>query len=286
LKLKEKGEEIMKKNRAINSVSTLCLIVAALLMTLMLFQSPAYGGKSGSGGGTACTTDSDLDGFCDSLETSGITFYGGGSFTGLNPATKDLFVYFGPITPLNSQSLLPDNPMDFVLNNNLGLSVHLVDTTKVNSSTRTVAITGSTEKAVKLTESLDTSGTDLGGTQVIGNINGVSPAGEATIYTQRIVNQVNQNCPQGTTCTDVEGSATGVSNVITKWIKHTIAHETGHVINLKQPCSQKDGGYHWPVQSNFTLDNGVYIRTSGSKTTFTIGSSYNPNGDPANVKLQ
>ena len=140
--------------------------------------------------------DTDNDGFTDFQECSGITLAdgtvvppcatGSNRATCLDPNTKDLFVIYAPAA---SGSLLPAglNPygpvtaygVNFTGLAALGLTAHMISPAQA-AADRTVT-SGSTQKAIRTSESLDTNGT------ILGNCQWGTPGGldGCVIYTQR-----------------------------------------------------------------------------------------------------
>jgi len=126
-------------------------------------------------------------------------------------------------------------------------------------------------------------------------------AGDATVFTQRIINAVDGICKCGpasacSTCVDADQTTTGESALIKKYIRHTEAHEAGHAMSLRA-VSSTDIGEHYPSGTNVLLDSSVYyVQTTNKQTKVTTnkfyigsgyytGTMYTPN-DVAGAKLK
>jgi len=218
--------------------------------------------------------DTDGDGFTDAEET-------GGTILGLtlNPNKKDLFVILIRTTPSNipdptEYSVPEKDPLQYV--RSLPINVHLVTTSQVdpsNAGNRTVcpsctipADSTQLQKAVRVSESLETA-TDP---TILGVSFEGTPGGRdnAVVYTDKIKNHVNS----------VYAGTTPPSGLIYTYIKHTIAHEIGHMIGPLAPVSLRDQeryrGYHYKSGTNVLLDQSVYYTSKGSSVTFYIGITY------------
>jgi hypothetical protein len=221
--------------------------------------------------------DADNDGFTDAQEKPpGIYLWGDGSpfpscvGTGLprdsclDPASKDLFVIVVPA----ASTLIPANPLEFVsrdqTSGGLGIATHEIAQGQAGPD-REIA---GTQKAVRISESLDTSNDIILGISQYGTPNGPDLA---TVYTQRIKNHIMSVCGSsfGTSkCAD----NTGVSSqdLIDKYIKHTIAHEAAHMLTLTTTYNDRLGGHHYKTGTNVILDQSVYYKG----TTFYIGTTF------------
>jgi hypothetical protein len=208
--------------------------------------------------------DTDGDGFTDAEETAGITLVDGNSdptitvppcaFTPgedrnscLDPSTQDLFVILVPDT---NGSLLPADPLLFVhrpkVSGGLGLATHIISADQA-PSTRYVT---PNQKAVRVTENLN----EDPGEVILGIANQGTPMGldRATVYTKRIFNHVN----------DVYGDPAAVpSGFIDDFIRHTIAHEVGHMTNLAIEYNRRFGGYHYKTGSEVMMEQSVSYTT-------------------------
>src|SRR5439155_11556423 len=115
------------------------------------------------------TLDFDNDGFTDAQECAGITLFDKTPFPGvvsgqpragrLDPNTKDVFVILVRATPT---SLIPTTvPYQFISASQsaggLGLFVHEISKTQAAADRTVTGVLGS-QKAARLTESLDTNG--------------------------------------------------------------------------------------------------------------------------------
>jgi hypothetical protein len=241
-----------------------------------------YGGSSG---------DYDNDGLTNEEECNGIPITGsiGGNFPGyinngesrteyLDPSGKDLFLILVRAIP----TLIPDDVSvspATLYSNGLPITVHVHEIALpdpgLDRSDRSVT---SMQNAVKITESLNTTGTIFGAAQQ------GTPNGEdgATVYTQRIINFVNGRCTAGYTCNanpDSSGAptVTGVGNVTNLYIRNVIAHEMGHVSNL---TTTKDRRFEWhyaPGSGTVMEQSARYTSNKSSKVvTFYLSTEYTP----------
>jgi len=219
--------------------------------------------------------DADNDGFTDVQESTPIILHDNSTFPScvgggyqrancLDPASKDLFVIVVPAM----STLIPANPLEFVSRNQtsggLGIATHEIDQGQAGPD-REIA---GTQKAVRISESLDTSNDIILGISQYGTPNGPDLA---TVYTQRIKNHIMSVCGSsfGTSkCAD----NTGVSSqaLIDKYIKHTIAHEAAHMLTLTTTYNDRLGGHHYKTGTNVILDQSVYYKG----TTFYIGTTF------------
>jgi len=230
--------------------------------------------------------------------------------TACNSTAMDLFAILLPCGDTNNPSLcqvaskLPTTPLGIfstAARNVLGITVHQITPSYTCCSTNTTvypaccntadtsnctAITSAsctknvtpTQMAVRILESTDTTAPNLGYT-LTGT---VATAGDATVWTQKIINAVEAICKCGptsncTTCVDVDGITIGEQNVIQKFIRHTIAHEAGHAMTLRA-VSTTDIGEHYPSGTNTLLDSSVKVqqstRSKVTTSTWYIGSNY------------
>jgi hypothetical protein len=275
------GGKTMKKRQATNKKYFLGL-VAAVAVFLVLFpwqveaqtddQLCALVGQADSG------ADYDKDGFTDFQECNGITLYDGTQFPGSNNGGPDRSLRLGPADPdlfvilvLANPSNIPPDPLEFVSNpvgaGGLGIVTHeipLVHPERFVSP-------DSPQKAVRITENLHPEGIILGYANQ-GTPNGLD---EAIIYTEHIKNHVKTVCEQegSDSCTDVSG-AVGPDQIISLYIKHTIAHEIGHMTNLAVEYNRRFGGYHYKAGSEVVLEQAVKYTAKKDKVTFYISTHY------------
>jgi hypothetical protein len=265
----------MKRKESLRSCWFIAILAMAITgVTLFSGQGSAQAAVNCSSPST--TADADSDGFTDAQECNGITLLGDGSnFPGknsgltradrLDPDTKDLFVI---LVPAVSGSMFPTSPLEYVVapqaQGGLGITAHLINANQA-SSTRNVT---STQKAVKVAENLDdTSGNITLGMASCGTPNGLDLA---TIFTKRIFNHVNT----------VSGSPN--PSLVEIYIKHTIAHEVGHMLGPLAPKYVSSyGGNHYKSGTNVLMDQSVYYKA----TTFYIGTTFT-SSDKTGMKLK
>jgi hypothetical protein len=142
------------------------------------------------------------------------------------------------------------------LSGGLGITIHEITSTQV-PSTR-VVYSGTGQKALKITESLDTCGTDLLGYSNWGTPN---TTGIAVLYTQRIINKVNQECGTlNNTCSDAVTGEAGRNNLYVNYIQSLLAHELGHVIALTKLWTPSYGGPHEASGSGFVMEQKPIVK--------------------------
>jgi hypothetical protein len=242
------------------------------------------------------TPDSDNDGIPDNLEQAGISLtlplpdgvkYYPPCPQNVSPtdrpkcvdkATKDVFVVLVPAQPAQGGrfSTLQD-PLQFATKTvgGLPLTVHWIVLQGVqDTSDRFLNYTSanpSAQKYVRITESLNEDDPTVLGSSTCG-----TPDQDlGTVYTKRIANHV----------TSVNAGAS--ENDINKYIKHTIAHELGHMVGPLAPVYNANyGGYHYASDANDQImDMAVFVTGTGSNAVFYIGTSYT-SADQAGVKLK
>jgi hypothetical protein len=272
--IKHNGGNSMKKIQGIGISNILCVLMI-MTMSIVCVQVPAQAA-------TNCLTGSELDADCDGLkdtEETQISQCGTGQVTQVACASgkKDLFVILVPLTG----GLLPTNPLSLLSNaagQNLAITVHQINANQVVTST--VRNVTSNQKALRILES-----------NLVGSYVGYSSPGtpmttadDAYVYTNKIYATVDTICGSKA-CVDADNEATTKQAVKEKYIRHTIAHESGHMMKLRGGCTT-DAGCHYPSQTNSILDASVgYVSSGGGKKLY-IGRSFVTTEDPQNVQLR
>ena len=231
------------------------LAVAALVSAFFPLQATAQ---------TACSVgglvDSDCDGFSDSQEAGGIILFNGTSLGPTNPNLKDLFIILVPAIPSN----LPADPLAVLekplSNGGLGFTVHQITITQAGPNRQVTS--ASPQKAILITESVDLSGDVLG----VSNLGGPNGIDGATVYTQRIINFVT-----GVYAAKSQVPQAGLSD---DYIRHTIAHEAGHVLGLTAEYNSRFGGNHYKTGSNVVMEQSVVYTSKGSTINFNISDNF------------
>src|SRR5688572_15048296 len=201
------GEKAMSKERVTSLMYSILIVLAAMVLPAMLADQASAQGVCSEPG-----NDSDADGFNDTQECStGVTTAGiapltfppcvGGEARDIcvDANSKDLFVIYKPATtgslllannlqnPFNNVTVLGNNiAATFTGLSALGITVHQI--TEANAATdRTIS---GTQKAIKITESLDANGT------ILGNCQWGTPQSldGCVVFTQRILNFINSVC--------------------------------------------------------------------------------------------
>jgi hypothetical protein len=266
----------MHKRKDIHFDVNVLLIAAVLLAVFFLMQVPAHAECDVTG-------DGDCDGFADSAETSGIALCDG-TLKVLNPASKDLFVI---VTPDNAASPLAGmtSPLEFstaVLSHQI-IASQAGCTACTSCNDRSVSAYQKAARVRERIDTADTSGTDdsLGWTDAVGSANGPLPFGDGYIYTERIKNWVSLKCGSRA-CKTSDNTATTKDAITLRYQKHTLAHEIGHMLNLKQTPDSKIGN-HYPAiatGTRYNLDQFVYFKSY----VFYMGTTFKSPDDINNAK--
>lgn len=268
-----------------------------------------------SGESPDVTTDSDGDGFTDYQECKGILLAGGAEVQScvapdttlersscLHPDSKDLFVIYAPASTgsllvgadprmeiLEPFKVLPTNyGITFNGLASLGVTIHQVSPGQVSPDRTVTSLQTdppspllSTQKAVRISENLDNTGSTLGYCQY-GTPNGLDGC---TVYTRRIIDFIISTCaglaivlPDGRTPSDAE-------SVFKAYAAHTILHEVGHTLGgLTASYNSRYGGYHY--SSGTIMEQYVVVTTKSGKCKFAISNEWNLSLDPPAVKLK
>jgi len=270
-------------NRIIKALGVLAIAL------LVLFLSPSEGravtgsdicGSLDAYGGA--TGDYDNDGFTNGEECNGITFVSGNSIPGysnrgqesdrtgyLDPSGKDLFFILVRANP----TWIPADSPATIYSAGLPVTVHEIQSSDAGAD-RSVT---SNQKAVMITESLNTGG-DIFGSSEQGTPNDLDGA---KVYTQRITNFVSGRCT-GYTCnanpnTAGVPSVTGSEPVTNLYIRNVIAHELGHVSKLT-PTKDRRFEWHYAPGSGTVMEQSAsYTKSNSAKTvTFYLSTQYTP----------
>jgi hypothetical protein len=258
------------------------------------------------------TTDTDRDGLTDRQECDGITTLGTRPKTFppcdgviqraacVDPNSKDVFVIY---RPLSSGSLLtgtdvpagfPFGPLQYPCTRSdgtswcgsagtlrydgftaLGITTHQL-TPEEAASDRTVSNV-STQKAIRVSESLDTSATD-----VLGYCSWGTPLGldGCTIYTQRAKNFIDSKC------STAKDNVTNRRHVFLAYATFLAIHEGGHALGgLTSVNDPSVGGYHYASSSKVMMAQAAEYSTQGKKCTWYIPAAWNLTLDPPAIKL-
>jgi len=168
----------------------------------------------------------------------------------------------------------------------LGITIHEITASQVNSSTR--VIPGTSQKAVRLTESLNACGTDALGSSSPGTPN---TTGVATLYTERIKNKIDKECDAGpngadNACYDPDDSAVGRTQLSYLYIQSLLVHELGHVTALTKVWTPDWGGPHEPPASRFIMEQKPDVKiVIGDSVKWYISTDYSAQSR-ADVKLK
>jgi len=231
--------------------------------------------------------DSDKDGIPDDVEsaTAGITVWGKNyppcpaTPECVSPNQRDVFVVLVPAPGGHFSTL--ENPLEYVTKSvsagGLPLTVHWQVLPEGSSDTSNRFLSGfCAQKYVRITESLNMTG-DLA---VLGSSTCGTPDQDlGTVYTERIEDHVNS----------VYSPDSLPPGAVETYIKHTIAHELGHMVGPLAPAYNANyGGYHYASAANDQIMNQfVYSTGTGAAgdVILYIGTSYT-SADQAGIKLK
>lgn len=269
-----------------NTIHT-TLVTAALLLGLGLC-APAWPQDACS---SYTDADSDGDGFSDKQECTGIILLGQTTpFPGLasglaregrlDPTSRDVFVILrrasttllgalaNPFAPVTL------NGITFTGLRSLGLTVHLLEEAAgTNLFPERIVSNDSPQKAIRITESVDTNGT------ILGNCQWGTPLSldGCVVYTQRARNFINANCP---------GDPAN-EQVFLAYSTFLILHEVGHSLGgLAAEYNSRFGGYHYKAGAQVIMEQAATYSSKGGKCTWYISSNWNNALDPAAVRLK
>jgi len=243
--------------------------------------------------------DSDSDGLTDFQECSGITLADGTLFPScvlspatprsgcLHPDSKDLFIIYAPATgTLLPGDFNPFSPVTYYGVSFTGLAALSVTAHQITPAQafadRTVTA-GSTQKALRGAESVDTNGTILGNCQW-GTPNGLDGC---VIYTQRIRNFITSAC--GTNAIVLPGTSTAstVDQVFLAYSVHTFLHEMGHSTGgMTAAYNSSYGGYHYKCGAGTMMEQCVTYSAKGGKCSFNISGGWDTTKDPPTIRLK
>jgi hypothetical protein len=276
----------MKKTQGTKSRMVLVVLAAAALVLSVVPTETLAQTPSEICAQLAPDGDEDGDGFTNFQECEGllpavgahITFFGllnapdlTDRASYLHPLERDLFVILVPEMPSN----FPANPLEFVsrpqADGGLGITLHVItpadpEYQEVIAYDRAITYEIGTpltplQKAVRVTEDLHPEGIILGYANQ-GTPNGLD---EAIIYTEHIKSHVN--FVYGDPALVPEG-------LIDTYIKHTIAHEIGHMTSLAVEYNRRFGGYHYKSGSEVIMEQAVKYTDKGGNITFYISTEY------------
>jgi len=249
------------------------------------------------------TDDCDEDGLTDQQECVGINLAGSArGFNGYNgtldssstekmdPSKADLFFF---VTNMQGVSIKNTNSaLDIALNHDpanaltvyssgLAVRTHLIEVADVSGDRLVTA----TQKAVWIREnpSLTEEGTYLGSTP---ESRPTSLNVSSKVYSNKIVADVNKNCPPGKACS-VKGTnplitnSNGANNlpIINHYIKQVVSHEVGHGSMLAPTTAASY--YHYSKSGTVMDPNATF-----SRGVYTIPAGFDPTKDKPAVKLK
>lgn len=263
--------------------------------------------------GVETLADSDGDGFTDLQECTGVTTVGQNGLNQvffpwcgapgtdgalprrdrcMDPDSKDLFVILSTATSAPSilpQDFRPYEPVTaygitFTGLDSLGLAVHQLSPLEaaLNREVTSPVAGLITQKAIRVAESLDASGT------ILGNCQYGSPLGldGCIVYTQRTKNFVASTC--GNTPVFTPGGVQSTQEqVVLAYSTYLILHEAGHSLGgLTGEYNSRFGGYHYKPGAGLVMEQAVTYTVKGGKCTFYISPNWNPTLDPQAVRLR
>jgi len=239
---------------------------------------------------TGTELDTDGDGFADVLEICGIQLYSTKPLIVSDPATRDVFVSMviapggvieqifgaGNFAPFNAATYV-GNGVNVSFNGQvaLGVNVHLVSDADTDPlGTRRVDSRAS-QLAVRIAEDTSTTGT------ILGNCQWGTPDGfdGCVVYTQRIKNFIDTNCPGNT---DADRAL-----MFKAYVTESFLHETGHSMGGLAPTyNSRTGGYHYKSGSGFVMEQSVTYTAKNGTCTWNISPAWNLSSDPQSVRLK
>jgi len=274
------------------ALAALTVLVAGFILAVFPTQSWAQVNCASP----SATADTDSDGFSDAQECSGITLADGTLVptcpspivdrkSCVDPNSKDLFIVLAPVA---TGSLLPagfrpfDRPTYYGVTfdgfDDLGAIVHQISPTQALADRSVTSV--SSQKAVRVTESLDATGSTLGICQW-GTPNGLDGC---AVFTQRINDFVSSTCAGLTVYTGSRDPST-VQELFLAYATHVILHETGHTSGgMTGSYNSSYGGYHYK-SGDSRMEQYVSFSTKGGKCMFSFSSGWNSN-DASTIELK
>lgn len=252
------------KNIIVSLHRNLCLrTIAALLLSLALLVVNAQ------------AQDADNDGLTDAQETAGILLIPGvvalpdgtnflercpatalATDSCVDPAGPDVFVI---LVRAPTGSRIPSNPLAFMANLTPSLGVH-----EISNNTDRCIIADCVQKAIRITEDLNTNDTIWGRSLFQGTPN---TAGEATVFTERIKRALDQKYLSAT-------GSPAPQTVVDNCIRHVTAHEGGHNKAISPQSNTRFGGNHYSTSDKVVMSQSATITVKGSSVTVVCPSIY------------
>jgi len=234
--------------------------------------------------------DTDGDGFADILEVCGIQLYSSTTRIVTDPATKDVFVsvviapggvieqifgvgQFNPFKPVTYLG----NGINVTFNGQvaLGLNVHVIGDADTDPQGTRLVDFETNQHAVRIAEDTSTTGT------ILGNCQWGTPDGfdGCVVYTQRIKNFIDTNCPGNT--------AADRALMFKAYVTESFLHETGHSLGGLAPTyNSRTGGYHYKSGSGLVMEQSVAYSAKNGTCTWYISPAWNLSSDPQSVRLK
>jgi hypothetical protein len=309
--MRNKQRVLVPTRRWLGALAGLAVVLGLVMLPSSAWAVDCAQVPSGS------TTDSDRDGFTDRQECDGITTLGTRPKTFprcvadtsgviqnraacVDPDSRDVFVIY---RPLSSGSLLtgtdvpagfPFGPLQYPCTRSdgtswcgsagtlryagftaLGLTAHQL-TPEEAASDRTVSSV-STQKAVRISESLDTSSPAELGYCSYGTPLGLDGC---TIFTQRAKNFID------TKCNTAKDNVTNRRQVLLAYATFLAIHEAAHALGgLTSTNDPNVGGYHYASSSRVMMSQAAEYSTQGKRCTWYIPSAWNLTLDAPAIRL-
>jgi hypothetical protein len=287
------------------NVSRLAVLMGASVLSISLCGAASAQVVCSQLTPTQLAQDEDRDGFTNQQECNGITLdtalatgapAWGASFAGryfppvsatgcaasecVDPNKKDVFVL---TVPLASGGVIDTLPSATFLNRlrNAGLNVHELRSANAADFPSNRQVTASSpQPAVKIVESTDVSGVDLGfcykGPPTV--------SGVAFVYVNRIRNRVNAQCLTTDKCVIAgqTGTATpaAIVSAVTEWVAN---HESLHCLDITAKLDPATGSYHLPtVTTDPPTEQSTYIqKVRKADELYTIPGRIDPSTPPS-----
>ena len=167
----------------------------------------------------------------------------------------DLFV-IRLIDPMNSVSLLPSEPFEFITRPGNPFSILLHEISVIDAPTQEIT---PTQNAIALIEDLRTSDGDLGTSQIGTPFDRISGRVFSFRIREDVRNACNLQLPQNCEAADSYGNIyRGVDEIFNFYARNVVAHETFHMLNRVVPPDRKVD-YHYP-QLGDIMDHHMYYK--------------------------
>jgi len=286
----------MNQSKVIRSLIGMALMTMSVFIMTLIVHAPAQGMA------TNCSIvssgdDTDCDGFLNTEEQTGITladlspFHGSNSGdprpSRLDAPTPDVFVVVAPL----ASSLFPADLLSLLTSaaSEMGVTVHQLTGAQIAANRNVTP----RQRAIKIVES-SLVGSNFGLTVNPGwgatNLPDATKAVTSTVYSSKILNWVQTNCPSGCSVYDHSGVTLSQTDLANAIMRHVAAHEPGHQMKLRGHYDATYGYHYIPCANNqaWTCNPTIMQQTiyKDSNNVVWYGKHYQVNanyGTPAAV---